>query len=77
MSEIDKLMIDEIGMTAKDGRELSYEDVAKRYVDYKMRRNAPLTGFAYSDELREKREKSHQTTFKKKVNERKKLKEEK
>lgn len=75
-SQIDQLMIDEIGMTAKDARELSYEDVAKRYVDYKMRRNAPVTGPLYSDDLREKREKSLNTTFKKKVNERKKLKEE-
>ena len=75
-SQLDQFMIDEIGMTARDARELSYEDVAKRYVDYKMMRNAPLTGFAYSDELRKKREKSHQTTFKKKVNERTKLKEE-
>ena len=75
-SQIDKIMIDEIGMTAKDGRELSYEDIARRYTEYKMRRNAPLLESFYPDELREKREKSHQTTFKKKVNERKKLKEE-
>ena len=75
-SQIDKLMIDEIGMTAKDARELSYEDVAKRYVDYKMKRNAPLLESLYPEELREKREKAHQRTFKNKVNDRKKLKEE-
>lgn len=75
-SQLDQLMIDEIGMSAKDARELSYEDVARRYVDYKMNRNAPVTGSLYSDELRKKREKTLNTTFKKKYNERKKLKEE-
>lgn len=73
-SQLDQLMIDEIGMKAKDARELSYEDVAKRYVDYKMKRNAPVTGKFYDEELRKKREKSLNTTFKKKYNERKKLK---
>ena len=79
-SQLDQIMIDEIGMTAKDARELTYEDVAKRYVDYKMMRNAPVTGEVLgryeaerNDGLRAKREKSLKTTFKKKYNERQKL----
>lgn len=80
-SQLDQIMIDEIGMKAKDARELTYEDVAKRYVDYKMMRNAPVTGEVLggyeserNDGLRAKREKSLKTTFKKKYNERKNLK---
>ena len=69
-SQLDELMIDEIGMTAGQARELTYEEVAQRYADYKVRRNAPITGALYSDELREKREKAAKTTFKKKYNKR-------
>ena len=74
-SQLDELMIDEIGMKAKDARELTYDEVAQRYTDYKMDRDAAMTKWAYSDELREAREKENKKTFKKKYNARKKLKE--
>ena len=72
-SQIDKIYIDELGVTAGAARRMSYGQMAKRYADYKIMRDAPLTGWAYSDEERKKKVKSKEATFKKKVNERKKL----
>ena len=71
-SQVDELYIDELGTTARGAQKMSYSQMAQRYADYKIAREAPLTGWAYSDEARKKREKSKKTTFKKKVNERKK-----
>lgn len=71
-SQLDQLMIDEIGMSARDASKLSFEDVAKRYAEYKITRDAPVTGFMYTDKERKDKIKSKKTTFKKKVNERKK-----
>lgn len=73
-SQLDELMIDEIGMSAKDARTLSYEEIAQRYADYKVMRNAGALTPLYSDEMKEKREKAAKTTFKKKYNKRKDLK---
>jgi len=70
-SQLDELYIDELGTTARNARRMSYAQMAQRYADYKINREAPLTGWAYSDEARKKREKAKKTTFKKKVNERK------
>ena len=52
-SAIDKLYIDELGMTAADARKADVTELAHRYAKYKRRRNAPLTGWAYSDEARD------------------------
>lgn len=71
-SQVDELYIDELGTTARGAQKMSYSQMAQRYADYKIAREAPLTGWAYSEADRKKREKSKKTTFKKKVNERKK-----
>lgn len=74
-SQTDQIYIDELGMNAADAKNLSYDELASRYARYKVQKGAPLTGWAYSDELEEKREKSYLKRFKDKVKERNKLKE--
>ena len=74
-STIDKFMIDEIDMSAADARKLSVDELARRYAEYKVRRNAPLTGWSYDDETREKRFKSQEKAFREKVKQRMQLKE--
>ena len=50
---------------------MSPGEMAERYARYKVAKGAPLTGWAYSDEAEEKREKAYLKRFKKLVNERK------
>lgn len=69
-SQLDKLMIDELGMTARDAQKLSVEDIAYRYAEYKVRRGAPLTGWAYSDEGEYQAAERKQKLFNEKVGER-------
>ena len=76
-SQVDQIYIDELGVTAERAKRMSYAQMAERYARYKLNKNAPLTSWAYPDELKEKRLKAHKTSFKKKVNERKKLKQDK
>ena len=73
-SQLDKIYIDELGTDAAGARKMSYSEMAKRYAEYKINREAPLTGWAYSDEERKKKIKSKEKTFKNKVKERKELK---
>ena len=47
------------------------EELAQRYAEYKVRRNAPLTGWSYSEEQREKKVKNQMKTINKKLKERK------
>lgn len=70
-SQVDQIYIDELGMTAKKARSLGYNGMAERYARYKVNKGAPITGWAYSDEAEEKREKAYLKRFKKLVNERK------
>ena len=73
-SQLDQIYIDELGMTGKDAKKLSYREMARRYAEYKVDRNAPVLGWAYSDKEREKRENAYLKRFKKLTNERKDLK---
>ena len=70
-SQIDQIYIDELGVKAATARRMSPKQMAKRYADYKLKRNAPLTGWAYPEELEEKRRKAYEKSFNKKVKERK------
>ena len=54
-SQIEKVYIDEIDFTVDEALDLTIEQLAKRYADYKVLRGAPLLGWAYGDE--EKQEK--------------------
>lgn len=70
-SQLEQLYIDEIGTNAAGARKMSYREISRRYAEYKVMQEAPLTGWAYSDEEMKQRIKSEEKTFKKKVNERK------
>lgn len=48
-SAIDKVYLDEIGMLGKDAKKLDYETLCKRYANYRLYRQAPLTGILYGD----------------------------
>lgn len=72
-SQIEQIYIDEIQMSAKDASKASPKELAERYARYKVMRDAPLTGWAYSDEERKKKEKNKVKSLNKKINERKEL----
>ena len=73
-SQIDKIYFDEIGMTGEEAaqipREQLPEEIAERYAEYKTMRNAPLTGWAYSDEGRKKAMDKHKKKAKTIIKER-------
>lgn len=69
-SAIEDFYFDEIEMAGKDASKASAQELIDRYAEYKVKRSAPITGFAYSDEEREKKEKSQVKTIKKKLKER-------
>ena len=52
-SQIDKIYFDEIGATAEEGAKMTPAEIAERYARYKVRRNAPLTGWAYTEAKRD------------------------
>lgn len=62
-SQVDKVYIDELDLTAEKGLDLSISEFAKRYADYKVRRGAATLGWMYSDENREKRVDSYEKKF--------------
>ena len=71
-SQIDQIYIDELGTTAANAQRMSPRQMAKRYAEYKVNRGAGLMREMYPEELEKKRLKSYESSFKKKVNERKK-----
>lgn len=70
-STIDEFFIDEIGMSAKKAKRLNPSELAKRYAEYKMNKNAPLTQGLYDEKTEARRRKSYEKKFKDKVKERK------
>lgn len=67
---VDNLYIDELGMNGKDAKKLSYEELAKRYAEYKFGKNTFGLGKLYSDEEKQKKLKAIEKSFDKKVSER-------
>lgn len=67
---VDNLYIDELGMKGKDAKKLSYEELAKRYAEYKFGKNTFGFGKLYSDEEKQKKLKAIEKSFDKKVSER-------
>lgn len=49
-SQLDKIFIDELNMTAREARSLEVKQLAERYARYKAMRATPLTGWMYDDE---------------------------
>ena len=52
-SQTDKIYFDELGATAAEASKMTPAEIAERYAEYKIHRNAPLTGWAYSEEVRD------------------------
>jgi hypothetical protein len=55
-SQLEKVYFDEIDFTVDKGLDLTIEEFAKRYANYKVNRGTPLTGWMYEDEVEKERE---------------------
>lgn len=53
-SQLDKIYFDELAATGEEASQMTPYEIAERYARYKVRRGAPLTGWAYGNEQREK-----------------------
>jgi hypothetical protein len=69
-SAIDKMYIDELELSADEARKVDVRELAERYAQYKRRKNAPLTGWAYRDEEERKVEDTYINRFKSMIKER-------
>lgn len=63
----DNIYIDEMAAKVSELKDLSVSDFTKRYVDYKMNKNTPVTQFFYNDEDKEKAEERYEKQFNNKV----------
>lgn len=52
-SQTDKIYFDELDATAEEAGQMTPAEIAERYARYKIHRNAPLTGWAYSEEAKD------------------------
>lgn len=68
-SQIDKLIEDEIDFTKDKGLDLTIEEFARRYAEYKRKKNAPYSFFLYSDEEERKVEDRYIKRFTKRAEE--------
>lgn len=62
--------IDELGMGIDEAKNLSYEEMARRYANYKHWKDAPVMGWFRGDEARQKKMESIRKQFDKAVQER-------
>lgn len=69
-SQQDEIMIDEIGLNAKDAQKLSVGELAQRYATFKRKGGAFLTQWAYGDEARQKVDEKYIKRFMTKFEER-------
>lgn len=53
-SQLDKVYFDELDATGEEASQMTPYEIAERYARYKVRRGAPLTGWTYGSEQREK-----------------------
>ena len=70
-STIDEFYIDELETSARKAKRMSPKQLAKRYADYKMNKEAPLTQGLYDDKTKERRRKAYENRINKKIKERK------
>ena len=68
--ELDSYYIDALGMSSDEIKKADFDELAKRWATYKMRQNAPMTSWMYSDERESKKMESYMKAFDKKVQER-------
>ena len=69
-SAIDKLYIDEIGLSAGEAKKLDAGELARRYARYKFNKAAPLTNGFYSDAERKEMEDKYVKRFENMLKER-------
>ena len=69
-NQLDKLYIDELGMTASDAQKLNAGQMAERYTRYKKRRGSMFTGWAYGAAGEEKADEHYMKKFETKAKER-------
>lgn len=69
-SAIDKIYIDELGMSVRGAKKLDWDEMAQRYAEYKRRKGAPLTGWMYDEEGKEKANNRYIKRFENLVNQR-------
>ncbi|MBQ8051630.1 MAG: hypothetical protein IJ197_08690 [Bacteroidaceae bacterium] len=69
-SQLDELYLDEVGLIAKDAKELSVEELAQRYAIYKRKRGAYSLRWAYDDEEKAELEEKYVKRFNKRLQER-------
>ncbi len=62
-TQVDKLFVDELGMTARDAQKLNTMEMADRYAKYKKFRNAPLLNWAYSADESQKVAEKYRNRF--------------
>lgn len=62
-TQVDKLFIDELGMTARDAQKLNAMEMADRYARYKKFRNAPLLNWTYSPDESQKVAEKYRNRF--------------
>lgn len=53
-SQLDKIYFDELDASGEEASRMTPSEIAERYARYKVRRGAPLTGWAYGNEQRAK-----------------------
>ena len=71
-SQIDKLYLEEMDITADEAYDMTVQEFAERYAKYKMMRNAPLTKGLYPEEDAKAREEKYIKRFLQDMRERRK-----
>ena len=69
-TQLDQIYLEELGLKGSDAKKLSAGELADRYVRYKTKRTAPLTGWMYSDEDEQKAKDRYMDRFVKMIDER-------
>jgi hypothetical protein len=69
-SQLDELYIDELDLNGKDAVQRNPAELAKRYAEYKAKRNAPLLYWMYSDAEKDKLQQKFIKRFEEKKKER-------
>ena len=64
-SQIDEIYIDELGINAREARDLNPDALAHRYAEYKRKKAAPITGIFYDKEGKEKADEKYVKRFNK------------
>ena len=70
-STIDEFYIDELETTARHAKRMTPNQLAKRYAEYRLRKETPITNGLYDEKTEARRRKSYENRIKKKIKERK------